>query len=131
VQKAGFRATIRPLPLTLFARMRSAGELTTFTNLYPTSNEPTAASMLEFFFSGDRDYWKDPEIQRARADGLVELDADKRAAIYGKALDRINELTYIVPIAELPTVWVHTPEVRIEQNPLSAAESRIGDWLWN
>jgi len=131
VRQVGIRASVRPLPLTLFARMRSAGELTAFNSLYPTSAEPDVNNIFDFFFNGDRDYWKDPQIHKSMAEGLLEFDLAKRTAIYTKALDRVNELAYIVPIAELPTVWAHTKDVRVAENPLSAAEARVGDWFWN
>jgi peptide/nickel transport system substrate-binding protein len=131
VRVAGIRASTRPLPLSLFVRLRGAGELTAFYSLYPTSAEPDANNILDFFFSGDRDYWKDPLIHKAMKDGETEFDPEKRAEIYRAALDRINEQAYILPVAELPTVWAHSKDVRIDRNPLSAAESRLGDWLWN
>ena len=131
VRVAGIRASARPLPLSLYARMRGAGELTALVSLYPTSAEPDAHNIFDLFFSGDRDYWRDREIHEAMAAGQSEFDAEKRAAIYAKALDRVNERNYILPVAALPTVWAHTKEVRISDNPLSAAESRLGDWHWN
>jgi peptide/nickel transport system substrate-binding protein len=131
VRAVGFRASARPLPLTLYARMRSAGEMTAFSSMYPTAAEPDAGNVFDFFFNGDRDYWKDPEIHQAIADGLAEFDPEKRTAIYTKALNRVNELVYIVPLAELPTVWAHSKDVRVSENPLSAVETRLGDWSWN
>jgi len=62
---------------------------------------------------------------------LAEFDPAKRVAIYTKALNRVNELAYIVPLAELPTVWAHGKDVKVSENPLSAAETRLGDWSWN
>jgi peptide/nickel transport system substrate-binding protein len=130
VRRGGFRASARPLPLSLYARLRGGGELTALVSLYPTAAEPDAHNVFDLFFSGDRDYWKDPEIHEAMAKGQVEFDGEKRGEIYAKALDRVNTLNYILPISSLPTVWAHTKEVEIKSNPTSAAESRLGDWYW-
>jgi len=130
VRQVGIRASVRPLPLSLFVRLRGQGQLTTFTSLYPTSAQPDVGNLFDFFFSGNRDYWMDPAIQSAKAAGDVEFDDEKRVAIYEKALDRINEMAYILPVAELPTVWAHGNDVRIADNPLSSLESRLGDWTW-
>jgi ABC-type transport system substrate-binding protein len=86
--------------------------------------------MMDFFFTGDRDYWKDPVMIEAKEKGAVEFDDAKRRAIYQPALDRINEQAYILPLPELPTVWVHTKDVKIADNPLSPLETRLGDWAW-
>jgi len=130
VRRGGFRASARPLPLSLYAQLRGRGELTALVSLYPTAAEPDAHNVFDLFFSGDRDYWKDPEIHEAMAKGQVEFDGEKRGEIYAKALDRVNTLNYILPISSLPTVWAHTKEVEIKANPTSAAESRLGDWYW-
>jgi peptide/nickel transport system substrate-binding protein len=130
VRKVGIRASVRPLPLALYVRLRGEGKFTAFTGFYPTGAQPDLDNILDFFFSGNRDYWNDPTIKQAMAQGAVEFDAEKRVAIYEKALDRINEQNYILPVGELPIVWVHTKDVRIAENPLSAIENRLGDYLW-
>lgn len=130
LRKVGIRTSIRPLPLSVYVKLRAKGQFTAFTGFYPTGSHPDVANLMNFFFSGTRDYWKDPIIQGAKKAGSVEFDIKKRTAIYVKALDRVNEMNYILPIGELPNVWAHTPDVEIKQNPLSALESRLGDYFF-
>jgi ABC-type transport system substrate-binding protein len=85
---------------------------------------------MDFFFTGDRDYWKDPAMEEAKKLGAVEFDPEKRAAIFKKALDRVNEQAYILALPEMPTVWIHSKDVKIVENPLSPLETRLGDWAW-
>ena len=50
--------------------------------------------------------------------------------VYQTVLDRVNELSYIAPITELPTLWVHTKDVRVEPNPVNTLDARLGDFFW-
>ena len=45
-------------------------------------------------------------------------------------MDRVNELNYILPVAELPMVWVHRANVKIEEDKVSVFGSRLGDFSW-
>lgn len=130
LRKVGIRASIRPLPLSLYVKLRAQGKFTAFNGFYPTSTHPDVANILNFFFSGTRDYWKDPLIKEAQRKGALEYDIKKREAIYRPALDRVNEMAYIYPVGELPTVFVHTKDIEIRPNPLSALESRLGDFAF-
>jgi ABC-type transport system substrate-binding protein len=111
-------------------RSRAAGTVSASVGFRPTSGQPDVGDILDFFFTGDRDYWRDPLIQEAKEKGAVERDPEKRAAIYRKALDRVNEMAYVLPLPEMPTVWVHTKDVKIRDNPLSALDTRLGGFAW-
>jgi peptide/nickel transport system substrate-binding protein len=130
VRQIGIRASVRPLPLALYVRLRGEGKFTAFAGFYPTGAQPDMDNILDFFFSGNRDYWNDATVKQGMASGAVEFDVEKRNAIYEKTLDHINDKNYILPVAELPIVWVHTKDIRIAENPLSAIENRLGDYLW-
>jgi peptide/nickel transport system substrate-binding protein len=130
LRAVGIRASIQPVPLNVWARTRAEGKMTAAIGIYPTSGQPDVSNMLDFFFTGDRDYWRDALIQEAKDKGAVEFDEKAREAIYRRALDRVNEMAYILPLPELPTVWVHSKDVRIVDNPLSPLETRLGDFAW-
>ena len=61
----------------------------------------------------------------------AEFDPDARTAIYGKAFDRINEMQYHVPISSVPQVFVHSKDVKVSNNPLSAGKIYATDFKWN
>ena len=130
VRKAGFRAKVHPLPLSLYVRMRGAGKFTAFNGFYPTGAQPDMDNIMDFFFSGNRDYWKDPEIHKLMEAGHVEFDEEKRNEIYQKALDIINNKNYILPVADLPIVFVTDKDVKVADNPLSLIDNRLGDYMW-
>jgi peptide/nickel transport system substrate-binding protein len=130
LRAVGIRAAIQSVPLNVWARVRAEGKMTAAIGIYPTAGQPDVSNMMDFFFTGDRDYWKDPTLIEAKEKGVVEFDETKRRAIYQTALDRVNEGAYILPLPELPIVWVHTKDVKINDNPLSPLETRLGDWAW-
>ncbi len=130
VRKVGIRASIRSLPLALYVRMRGEGDFTAFLGFYPTGAQPDMDNIFDFFFDGNRDYWNDPVIRAAQKAGGVELDQDKRPAIYEKGIDEVNKMNYILPVADLPLVFVHTKDVKINDNALSPINTDVDDFSW-
>jgi peptide/nickel transport system substrate-binding protein len=131
VRKVGFRASVRPLPLTLYVRLRGEGKFTAFLGFYPTSAQPDMDNILDFFFDGNRDYWGgDTVIKKAQEEGAVEFDQKKRDAIYEKAIDHINQQNYILPVADLPMVFVHTKDVAVKENRISPIQTVVTDFYW-
>jgi ABC-type transport system substrate-binding protein len=88
------------------------------------------ATMWDFFFAGPRDYWSDDFINKAYADGNLEFDDAKRAAIYTPALNRVNEKAYILPVSEIPMMWAHHKDVKVMQNPMADSQPVLGDFAW-
>jgi peptide/nickel transport system substrate-binding protein len=131
IRKVGIRATVRPLPLALYVRLRGEGKMTAFTGFYPTNAQPDIENVFDFFFNGNRDYWNDPVIKEAQRLGLAEFDDAKRTAIYRRGIDQVNNMNYILPLADLPIVFVHKKDVRIGKNPLSDIDFRVNDIFWN
>jgi peptide/nickel transport system substrate-binding protein len=130
VRKVGFRASVRPLPLSLYVRMRGEGKFTAFLGFYPTNAQPDMDNIFDFFFDGNRDYWNDPVIRDAQKAGAVETDEEKRAEIYEKGIDQVNKMNYILPVADLPMVFVHTKDVRIADDVFSPIDTQLRDYEW-
>jgi peptide/nickel transport system substrate-binding protein len=131
LRKVGIRATVRPLPLTLYVRMRGDGKLTAFLGFYPTNAQPDMDNLLDLFFDGNRDYWgADPVIKQAQKAGHVELDSEKRDDIYKIAIDRVNQMNYILPVADLPMVFIHNKDVMVKENPLTPINTQVDDFHW-
>ena len=72
-------------------------------------NLPETTQVFTSRFGGQRDYARDPLIHRA--------------------IDRSNEMVYILPIASLPTGLVHARNVRVD-NLLAANGVEIADYSW-
>ena len=106
VRKVGIRASVRPLPLTLYVRMRGEGKFTAFLGFYPTNAQPDMDNLFDFFFEGNRDYWSDPVIKDLEKAGKVEFDEEKRIAIYQKQIGKVALLhlpQFVAKAHHLPT----------------------------
>jgi peptide/nickel transport system substrate-binding protein len=131
LRKVGIRATMRPLPIALYGRMRGEGKLTAFLGSYPTSAQPDMNNILDLFFDGNRDYWDDdPVIREAQKRGAVERDFEKRNDIYKRAIDQVNDKNYILPMVDLPMVFVHTKDVVVKEDPLTPINNDVDDFYW-
>jgi peptide/nickel transport system substrate-binding protein len=130
LRKVGIRASVQPMTLSVITKKREGGELTAQVQAYNTFAQPTMDNLLNHFFEGGRDYANDPIILEAAKAGYGETDLAKRTAIYRKAIDRVNEMSYVFPIIEQPTVYAHSADLKIEPNQFSLSEVRLGDFFW-
>ena len=118
--------------INLYRRKQGDGKLQAWSILFPTGSYPDAGNIFSVLFTGPAmKYFQDDVIEKAMRDGEAEFDADKRAAIYKVAFDRINEQAYHLPVSSIPTVYVHGKDVKITKNPYSAGENYAGDYAWN
>jgi ABC-type transport system substrate-binding protein len=119
------------MPLAVYSKKRSNGELTAFVGMYATGGLPMMSNIMDVFFGGDRDYANDPMLQKALEAGAIEFDSAARNKIYGPAIDLVNEKAYILPIAEVPMAWAHSKDVKLLPNTLSTLTPRLGDYAWS
>jgi peptide/nickel transport system substrate-binding protein len=130
LRKVGIRATVNPMLTSLIQKARPQGKLTALMSTFVAFAQPTATNVMDFFFREAEDYAQDPVITDARIRGETEFDLEKRTAIYRKAIDRVNEMSYVYPMSELPIVFAHSKDVRLEPNLVTVAEIRITDFFW-
>lgn len=129
--KAGIRAKIRPVPISVYQKERNEGKLTSWTILFPSASHPDASNILETLMTGAvAKYYEDPTLFKLIEDGQKEFDEAKRSAIYQKAYDRVNSQFYIYPMSSLPNVFLYTKEIKILDNPLMAGDTSITDYTW-
>ena len=129
--KAGIRATIRPVPLSVYQKDRNDGKLTSWTIVFPSASHPDASNILETLMTGAvAKYYEDPTLFKILEDGQKEFDDAKRSAIYQKAYDRVNSQFYIYPMSSLPNVFVHSRDIKILDNPLMAGDTSVTDYFW-
>ena len=83
-----------------------------------------------FFNDPRRNYWNDEPIQTWAKEGLSIFDPAQRSRHYKKIFDRINEEAFMLPIHTLPSVYIHSRDVKIFPNPLTDDNTNIGDFGW-
>ena len=111
--------------------MRGEGKFTAFLGIRPTNVLPDMNDLCDFFFNGNRDYWNDPVIKQAAKEGALEFDDAKRIKIYQRLIDQVNNKNYILPVADLPMVFVHSKDVRVVDDPLSPITTEVRDYAWS
>jgi peptide/nickel transport system substrate-binding protein len=131
LHKIGVRVTVQATDISLYRRMLGDGKLQAWSILYPTGTFPDASGIMNVLFTGPAmKYYNDPVIAKATEDGVREFDPAKRADIYAKAFDRINEMAYHFPLSSVPTVYVHSKDVAIKEDPFSAGQTFVSDYIW-
>ena len=130
LRKIGIRASVQPMPLGVYVKRRGEGEFTAFMGFYPTSAQPDTGNILDFFIGQDRDYYKDDILLNAMSVGPSELEENKRQAMYRKAVDRVNEMNYIVPFSSLPTAYAMSKDVDIAPDVFSYSAVYLNDLVW-
>ncbi len=129
--KIGVRMNIQAVDISLYRRLQGDNKLEAWTSLFPTGSYPDSGNIFQVLFGPPAmKYYNDKTILDAMDKGEAEFDADKRTAIYQTAYNRINEMNYHLPISSVPTVYVHSKDMQIKQNSLSAGENYILDYVW-
>ena len=128
--KVGIRAKVNPVTINVFRQKQAAGEINMVSIFYPTAGHPDTGNILDVFFEGPRDYNRDPDIDKLMIAGLREFDEVKRKAIYKQAMDLNNERHYVMAFSSLPTNYVHSKDVVVKPNLLSAGDNYIDDYHW-
>ncbi len=132
LRKVGIRAQIQVVELGLIRRLQGDGKAQAWTSPYPTGGNPDAGNILISLFNDvTLKYNNDDVIPKVIERGEAEFDPDARTKIYGEAFDRINTMIYHIPISSVPQVFVHSKDVRVDNNPLSAGKIYATDFKWN
>lgn len=131
LRRIGIRASIDLATLVTFRKKRSEGTLELFTGYYPNGGFPDSGNALDVYF-GDpsRDFTRDPYIAERVEAGMKTGDLAKRTALYREAFNKVNEMSYYLPISSLPVMWAHSRDVKLEKNLTSANQSDISDFFW-
>ena len=129
--KANIRASVKPVPLSVYRKDQGDGKVQAWSTVFPTGGHPDASNNLNTLLLGVFDqYYGDEDLKKLLDAGLKEFDEKKRAEIYHKAYDMVNEKAYLYPLSSIPNSYVHTKEVRVLDNPLFAGETGVTDYAW-
>jgi peptide/nickel transport system substrate-binding protein len=128
--KVGIKANVNPVTINVFRQKQSKGEINMVSIFYPTAGHPDTGNILDVFFTGPRDYSRDPQMHEYMKQGSMEFDDVKRKATYKKAIDLNNDKNYVMAFSSLPTNYVHSKEITVKPNLLSGGDNYIDDYHW-
>lgn len=130
LREVGIRASVQPMTISVYVKAREEGKLPAFVGGRPTATFPETIEVMEGFFEGSRDYWKDPLILTALDQAKKIADVQERSRVLQSALDRNNEQAYVLPIASMPWVFAHSKDIRIGENTLKPRTVDVSDIFW-
>jgi peptide/nickel transport system substrate-binding protein len=131
LRKIGVRARVDKVTFAGYRQKQRDGKAQVIVGQWPSSGLPDVSATTQFFFDGAaRDYWRDPEIARLAEAGLTTLDETARKAVYGKIFDRVNELSYILPVSTKPDVFVHTKDLIVTPGSINAYGAVPWEMRW-
>ena len=91
--------------MAAYRERQTSGKLPILVSHYSSGGLPDAVAVLDFYVGAKaRDYWGDAEMVRLMEAGSIEMDPATRDGIYRKAFDRMNEMSFVLPIATHPAV---------------------------
>ncbi len=105
------------MPRPAFLKGRAQGKRQLGVGIYGSGGVPDVANVMSFFFAkSPRDYYRDPVMRKLEKAGKSNFDAGQRQKIYRQAMNRNNDMLYVLPIASAPTLLIHTQELNIPRN---------------
>ncbi|MDB5407277.1 MAG: hypothetical protein JWL84_2189 [Rhodospirillales bacterium] len=130
-RKIGVRARVDKVTFGTYRQKEVAGKIQILAGSWSASGLPdVSATVDKYFDGGPRDYWRDTAIAKLAKDGLTTLDEGKRRAIYRELFDRVNEQSYVVPIANRPDAFVHTRDLQIGLGVINPYGAALTEMSW-
>ncbi|MDE0058092.1 MAG: ABC transporter substrate-binding protein [Defluviicoccus sp.] len=129
LRAVGVKASIKSVTFGAYRKLQRTGKIQTLVHQFSSGGVPDTDALVSFYFgSKARNYYGDKQIAGWMKQAGASFDIAAREALYRKIFNRINEQAYIVPIAGLPSVFVHAKNLEIDKgiiNPFGADVSRI------
>jgi peptide/nickel transport system substrate-binding protein len=131
MRKIGIRPKVDKVTFVAYRQRQREGKIQLLVGQWTSGGFPDASSNVDFYFDkGARDYWRDPFIEARAAEASTMADEGRRKAIYRELFDRVNEMSYILPLSTKPDVFVHGKDVFIAKGSLSVYGADINEMEW-
>lgn len=129
LRAVGVKASIKSVTFGAYRKLQRSGKIQTLVHQFSSGGVPDVDALVPFFFASKaRNYYGDKQILGWMKAAGANFDTAEREVLYRKIFDRINSQAYIIPIASLSSVFVHSKDLVIAKgiiNPFGAQLSRI------
>ncbi len=127
----GINATVDYRTVVAYRKLRTDGGLQVDVVDTPVGSLPDASNPLNQDLSND-DFrlMDDRDVDTWSEQALGELDPQKRTAIYSRIFSRINEKSYVFPIANWPDAWIHVKGLTITSDTWQQDGVSVLDFAW-
>ena len=126
----GVKTSVQLMTIVALDKARADGKLQTYIGERPLTTSDASHVMEIFFMDARRDYWQDKQIVDWANEGYTIFDAKKRSEHYKKIFDRINDEALMLPVHSLPSVYIHSKDVKIYPNALVDYDTNITEFGW-
>ncbi len=131
LRAVGVQASIRSVTFGAYRKLQREGKIQTLVHQFSSGGVPDSDALITFYFgSKARNYYGDKDIAAWMKQAGAEFDTAKREAIYRKIFNRINEQAFIVPLAGLSSVFVHTKDLEIDKGIINPFGAQLGRIRW-
>jgi peptide/nickel transport system substrate-binding protein len=130
LRKVGIRATIDPVTVGTYREKQRAGKTQLLAWAWNPQIFDVAPTVALYFEPGPRDFYKDELIEKLRQESLVTLDPGKRAEVFRRLWDRMNEMAYILPLTTRPDVLIHHKDLDVPAGSFNAWGAKLNELSW-
>jgi peptide/nickel transport system substrate-binding protein len=131
MRKIGIRATVDKSTFGAYRQKQRDGKIQSLVGQWTLAGLPDVSATVEFYFDGGaRDFWRDPLILGLAEQGVTTLDPGQRKAIYRRIFDRVTEMSYVLPIANRPDVYIHSQDLVVAQGAVNVYGINLQEMRW-
>ena len=131
LRAVGVKASIKSVTFGAYRKLQRTGKIQTLVHQFSSGGVPDTDALVSFYFgSKARNYYGDKQIAGWMKQAGATFDIAAREALYRKIFNRINEQAYIVPIAGLPSVFVHAKDLEIDKGNINPFGAQAGGIRW-
>lgn len=111
----GVTANVNHVKLSALSKARGEGQLEAFQNAWGFYATPDVGAISNYYVEGsNRNLNHDPEVQGWFKAALETVDPTERKALYEKALKKVAEEAYLLPLFQYSQNYVHGVNVNFD-----------------
>ena len=131
LRAVGVKASIKSVTFGAYRKLQRTGKIQTLVHQFSSGGVPDVDALVTFYFgSKARNYYGDKDIAKWMKAAGAKFDVSERKKLYRKIFDRINDQAYIIPIAGLPSVFVHTKDLEITKGAINPFGAQLAKMNW-
>ncbi|MDB5408755.1 MAG: hypothetical protein JWL84_3667, partial [Rhodospirillales bacterium] len=128
LRKVGVRAKIDKVSVPAYRQKQTGGKIQMLVWMWGQPDVYSTAAL--FFDGGPRDYWHDAKLTDLMNQGVATTDLAARKGIYRQLFDRVNEMNYVLPIATVPELFIHSKDLFVKKGSISRTGVEIAEMHW-
>ena len=118
IAKIGIRASLRTMEYPALHKLQIEGKTPMYQLSWGSFSVNDVSALIGLFFGdNDEDYSGDEDLHAWLGEAEKIVDRDKRLELYGKAVERITDQVYWLPVSTWVQNFAFTDELAFKPNP--------------